>query len=157
MSTSVSPYGQCDTYIHDHCIISTFCLNIKIIVWPWICVLARSSLLSDIGIRNLAHCCITIRHHVVHVVHDLCLTFIFDLCVGCRGFTHNFYLVSINELSVAMAVAKVSLVNGTNFPLISSSQELFGQSLPNLVCSICRVRRQEISNFMTPTPREGNF
>ena len=92
--------------------------------WPWICVLARSSLLSDIGIRNLAHCCITIRHHVVH---DLCLTVI----LGCGGFTHNFYLVSIDELSVAMAVAKVSLVNGTNFPLKSSSQELFGQSLPN--------------------------
>ena len=29
-------------------------------------------------------------------------------------------------------------------PLIYSSQELLDQSLPNLVCSICRVRRQEI-------------
>ena len=27
-----------------------------------------------------------------------------------------------------------------------------GQSLPKLVCRICRVRRQEIVNFMTPTP-----
>ena len=39
-------------------------------------------------------------------------------------------------------------------PLTSSSQELLGQSL---VCSICRVRRQEIVNFMTPVPRGGNF
>ena len=35
-------------------------------------------------------------------------------------------------------------------PLTSSSQELLSQSLPNLVCSICRLRRQEIVNFMTP-------
>ena len=43
-------------------------------------------------------------------------------------------------------------------PLTSSSQELLGQSKPNLVCSICRVGRQEIINIMTPpTPREGNF
>ena len=41
--------------------------------------------------------------------------------------------------------------------LTSSSQELLGQSLPNLVCSICRVRRQEIVNFMTPTQRGGSF
>ena len=39
-------------------------------------------------------------------------------------------------------------------PLTSSSQELLGQSL---VCSICRVRRQEIVNFMTPVPRGGIF
>ena len=36
---------------------------------------------------------------------------------------------------------------GGRRPLTSSSQELLGQSLPNLVCSICRVRRQEIVNF----------
>ena len=34
-----------------------------------------------------------------------------------------------------------------------TSQKLLGQSLPNLVCSICRVRRQEIVNFMTPHPK----
>ena len=28
---------------------------------------------------------------------------------------------------------------------------------PNLVCSIYRGRRPEIVNFMTPTPRGGNF
>ena len=39
-------------------------------------------------------------------------------------------------------------------PLTSCSQKLQAQSLPNLVCSFCRVRRQ---NFMTPTPRGGNF
>ena len=39
--------------------------------------------------------------------------------------------------------------------LTSSSQELLGQSSPNLVCSICRVRRQEIVNFMTPPPPKG--
>ena len=37
--------------------------------------------------------------------------------------------------------------------LTSSSQELLGQSLPNLERSICRVRRQEIVNFMTYTPK----
>ena len=26
-----------------------------------------------------------------------------------------------------------------------------------MVCSICRVRRREIVNFMNPTPRGGNF
>ena len=40
-------------------------------------------------------------------------------------------------------------------PLTSSSQELLGQSEPNMVCSI--VRRQEIVNFMTSTQRGGNF
>ena len=39
--------------------------------------------------------------------------------------------------------------------LTPSSQELLGQSEPNLVCSICIVRRQEIINFMTPNPRGG--
>ena len=34
--------------------------------------------------------------------------------------------------------------------LTFSSQELLGQSELILVCSICRVRRQEIVNFMTP-------
>ena len=37
--------------------------------------------------------------------------------------------------------------------LTFSSQELLGQSSPNLVCSICRVRRQEIINFMTLHPK----
>ena len=42
--------------------------------------------------------------------------------------------------------------------LTSSTQELLRQSWPNLVCSICRVRRQEIVNFMPPPPipRGGN-
>ena len=40
---------------------------------------------------------------------------------------------------------------------LTSSEELLGQSLPNLVCGICRVRRQEILNFITSTPRGGNF
>ena len=35
-------------------------------------------------------------------------------------------------------------------PLTSSSQELLGQSLPNLVFGICRVRRQEILISLTP-------
>ena len=39
--------------------------------------------------------------------------------------------------------------------LTSSSQELQGQS--NFVCRICRVRRQDIVNFRTPTPRKGNL
>ena len=44
-------------------------------------------------------------------------------------------------------------------PLTTSSQELLGQSWPHLVslCSICRVRRQEIMNFIAPTPRGDNF
>ena len=37
----------------------------------------------------------------------------------------------------------------------SSSQELLGQSLSNLVCSICRAWRQEIVHFMTPLPPQG--
>ena len=41
--------------------------------------------------------------------------------------------------------------------LTSSSQELLCQSYPNLICSIYRVRRQEIINFMTPIPRGGNL
>ena len=38
-------------------------------------------------------------------------------------------------------------------PLRSSSQELQGQSIPNLVCSICGVRRQEIVNCHDPLPQ----
>ena len=41
--------------------------------------------------------------------------------------------------------------------LTSYSQELLGQSKPYLVCSICRVRKQEIVNVMTPIQRGGNF
>ena len=41
--------------------------------------------------------------------------------------------------------------------LTPSSHELLSKSLPNLVCSICRVRRQNIINFMITTPRGGNF
>ena len=37
-------------------------------------------------------------------------------------------------------------------PLNSATQELLGQSLPYLVESICRVRRQEMINSMTPPP-----
>ena len=41
--------------------------------------------------------------------------------------------------------------------LTSSSQELQDQSLPNLVCFICSVRRQENVNFMTSHHKlEGN-
>ena len=48
------------------------------------------------------------------------------------------------------------------FWCLSSSVNIFisrttGPILANLVCSICRVRRQAIVNFMTPTPRGGNF
>ena len=38
-------------------------------------------------------------------------------------------------------------------PLTFSYQKLLNQSWPNLVCSIFRVRRQEIVNFMTPHPK----
>ena len=40
-------------------------------------------------------------------------------------------------------------------PLTSSSHELLDQSLPNLVCSISRVRKQETRNckFHDPTPQ----
>ena len=41
--------------------------------------------------------------------------------------------------------------------LASSSQELLGQLLHNLVSRICRVRRQGIVNFMIPTARGGNL
>ena len=34
----------------------------------------------------------------------------------------------------------------------TSSQELLGQSLLDLMCSICRVRGQEMVNIMTPLP-----
>ena len=40
-------------------------------------------------------------------------------------------------------------------PLASSSQEQLSKSKPNFLCSICRVRRQEILNYMTPIPRGG--
>ena len=42
--------------------------------------------------------------------------------------------------------------------LLTSSQDLPGQSWPILVCSICRVRRQGIVYFIPPpTPRGGNL
>ena len=64
--------GQCVTYIHDLCMTLPFDLNIKIILLPWICVWARSSLFFDIGILNLAQGCITVRQHVVYI-HVLCM------------------------------------------------------------------------------------
>ena len=45
-----------------------------------------------------------------------------------------------------------------NQSLTPSPQELLGQSLPNLVCSIFMVKKnQEIVNFMTPTLMGDNF
>ena len=41
--------------------------------------------------------------------------------------------------------------------VLTSSQEPLGQLWPNLVCSICRVRRQESVNFIAPTPGGGNL
>ena len=50
-----------------------FGLHIKIIFSPWICVLARKSLLVDLGIPNLAHKCITMRQlnisYSSHILH----------------------------------------------------------------------------------------
>ena len=37
-------------------------------------------------------------------------------------------------------------------PLTSSSQELVGQSLPDLVCITCKGKRNKIENFMTHQP-----
>ena len=62
--------GQCFTCIHDLCLTLTFGLNTKLIFSPWICVWARSFLLLDIFIPNLARGCITARQRVVSV-HDL--------------------------------------------------------------------------------------
>ena len=42
-------------------------------------------------------------------------------------------------------------------PLISFSQEMLDQSLPNLVCNICRVGRKEHVNFMIPIPWENFY
>ena len=39
----------------------------------------------------------------------------------------------------------------------SSFHGILGQTQSNLVCSIFRTRRQEIVNFMTPTPRKDNL
>ena len=39
---------------------------------------------------------------------------------------------------------------------LASFQELMGQSLPNLVCSIIRIRRKEIVNFMPPPALSGD-
>ena len=40
---------------------------------------------------------------------------------------------------------------------LKSSQIVQGQSLTNLVCSFCRIRRQEIENFMEPSPPQGKI
>ena len=72
-----------------------------------------------------------------------------------------FLILSFNQIYTFLGHMSYSgdllLWVGVRRPLTFSSQELPGQSLPNLVCSICRVRRQEIVNFMTPTPRGDNF
>ena len=39
---------------------------------------------------------------------------------------------------------------------LASFQELMGQSLPNLVCSIIRIRRKEIVNFTPPPALSGD-
>ena len=69
--------GQCVTYIQDLCMTLTFCLNIKIIFSPWICVWARSSLLFDIGIPKY--------HHET----KCCCTFIIPHATSCGG--HNVF------------------------------------------------------------------
>ena len=90
--------GRCVTKMHNLCMTFTFGLNNKIILSPWICVWACSSLLFDTGIPNLAHgcTCIIIRQHVVYI-HDLSITLTYNLR-GWRGilrysFTHGFYLL----------------------------------------------------------------
>ena len=56
----------------------------------------------------------------------------------------------VNSLCNSLLIQELN-----NSPLTPSSHELLG-NLPNLVCSICSVWRQEIVNFMTSTPRGGN-
>ena len=82
---------------------------------------------------------IVIKIVVEYTFRDLCVQFI--LCF--------LFLGHLSYYGLASVVVRRALT--------SSSQELLGQSEPNLVCSICRVRRQEIVNFMTPPSRGGNF
>ena len=61
-------------------------------------------------------------------------------------------LIFVAPASVRIPIAMVGLRRVLRF-----SQELHCQSLPNLVCSICRVRRQVIVDFINPSPRGDNF
>ena len=73
----VSPWITC--HIRDLCMTFTFGLDIKIIFSPWIFVWARSCLLFDLGIPNLAHGCITMNNMLNVYIHDL------DLWPICGG------------------------------------------------------------------------
>ena len=59
-----------------------------------------------------------------------------------------FWVTRVTRVTYCYGLASVM-----HRPLTSSSQELLGQSWPNLLCSTFRVRKQEIVNFMTPHPQ----
>ena len=66
-----------------------------------------------------------------------------------------FYRTFLGHLSWPIAMGWRPSSSVVRRALTFSSQELLSQSLKNLVCSICRVRRQEIANFMTPPTQRG--
>ena len=73
------------------------------------------------------------------------------LCIGlymCFISTSCF----VSPASVRWPIAIVGLRR-----VLRSSQELHCQFFPNLVCSICSVRRQVIVDFINPSPRGDNF
>ena len=81
---------------------------------------------------------------------SLRLAFLY-ICVSCLDFvlTDYFYasygLINFDHCyGLASAVVRCPLKG-------------LGQSLRNLMCSIFRVRKQEIINFMTPTQRTNTF
>ena len=73
---------QCVSHIHDLCMILTFNLNIKIIIFTINLSPTRSSVPSDMGIPILGNWygCITVRH-VLYIL-DLCMTLTYIWLVG---------------------------------------------------------------------------
>ena len=63
---------------------------------------------------------------------------------------------SLSDLLLWVGVRR-RLSSFVHCALTSQSQELLVQSDPNLLCSICTMRRQKNVNFMTPTRMGGDF
>ena len=80
---------------------------------------------------------------------------VFAMCVVFRSLESLRwpYAMGWSQSSCVCDVRRPSFV--VRSPLTSSPQKQVNQSEPNLVWSIWRVRRQEIVNFTTPSPSQG--
>ena len=73
----------------------------------------------------------------------------------CHFYTQIFWVTWVTQVSYCYGLVSAFVRRALCVNIFFS--RTISQSWLNLVCIICRVRRQVIVNFLAPTPRGGNF